>query len=351
MTHLRTHGWLAVSSGVLAFALSLGWDLMPVTAAPLAAAGTSIEAPGPAGPLQGTLLGPSPAHGPVVLIIPGSGPTDRDGNSPLGVRAASLRLLAEGLAARGVTTIRIDKRGMFGSAAAVPDANAVTIEAYAGDVHSWITVIRQRTGAPCIWLLGHSEGALVAMAAAKKPRDLCGLVLVAAAGRRLGEVIRDQLAAKPAMAPLLSQAGAVIDALEAGKTVDVELMSPPLQRLFAQPVQGFLIDAFSYDPPRLLKGFTRPVLILQGQRDLQVSEADARLLQQADPQATLVLLRDVNHVLKTVASDDRSANAATFSDPDLPLAPGVVDSIVDFLSAGAGERARASTAPPGRAAQ
>jgi hypothetical protein len=297
--------------------------------------GISIEAPGPSGPLQGTFQGPLPVQGPVVLMIPGSGPTDRDGNNPHGLRAATYRLLARGLAARGVTTIRIDKRGMFGSAAAVTDANAVTIDDYVADVRSWTAVIRQRTRASCIWLLGHSEGALVAMAAAKKEQDLCGLLLIAAPGRPMGEILREQITAQRADASLAGQAGAVIDALEAGKRVDVDLMPPALQRLFAPQVQGFLINAFSYDPVQLLRGYAKPVLILQGRRDMQVHETDARLLDQADPRATLVLLPDVNHVLKSVVSDDGKSNAATYADPDLPLAPGVVDSIAEFLAAAA----------------
>src|SRR5580658_7350269 len=88
---------------------------------------TVVEAPGPAGPLRGTMLSPLGATGPAVLIIPGSGPTDRDGNNARGVKGSIYKLLAEGLAARGITTVRIDKRGMFGSAAAAADANAVTI--------------------------------------------------------------------------------------------------------------------------------------------------------------------------------------------------------------------------------
>jgi pimeloyl-ACP methyl ester carboxylesterase len=297
--------------------------------------GASIEAPGPSGPLQGSLEGPVPAEGPAVVMIPGSGPTDRDGNGPRGLRAATYRLLARELAARGVTTLRIDKRGMFGSVAAVPDANAVTVEDYVSDVRAWSAVIRRRTGVSCVWLLGHSEGALVAMAASKKVPDLCGLVLIAAPGRPLGEVLRDQLAAQPGNKALADQAGPVIEALEAGKRVDVALMQPALQRLFAPRVQGFLISAFSYDPAQLLRGYAKPVLILQGLRDIQVSETDARLLARADPRARLVLLPDVNHVLKSVAADDRKSNIATYADPDLPLAPGVVDSIAGFLSAAA----------------
>ena len=78
-------------------------------AAALAAAAPSAErpltAPGPLAPLSGTLL-EGRKHAPVIVIIPGSGPTDRDGNSPLGVTASNLRLLAEGLAKRGISTVR-----------------------------------------------------------------------------------------------------------------------------------------------------------------------------------------------------------------------------------------------------
>lgn len=301
-----------------------------VTAAGAAPVESPIEAPGPDGPLKGTLLMPDGGHGPVVLIIPGSGPTDRDGNSPLGISAAPYRMLAEGLAVRGVTTVRIDKRGMFGSAAATADANAVTIPDYVADVQTWRRIIRERTRSHCVWLLGHSEGGLIAMAAAKNP-DVCGLLLISAPGRPLGEILREQLKANPANAPVLSQALPAIDALEAGKRVDTSTMNPALLPLFRPVVQGFLISAFAYDPAKLLAGYDKPVLILQGQRDLQVRDADAQALKLADPKATLVLLPDVNHVLKSVATDDVGANIATYGNSNLPLAPGVVSSISDFL--------------------
>lgn len=314
----------------LLIAVAASCGVVAGAAAGAAPVESPIEAPGPGGPLKGTLLTPDGGHGAVVLIIPGSGPTDRDGNSPLGISAAPYRLLAEGLAAHGVTTVRIDKRGMFGSVAATADANAVTIPDYVADVQSWTRVIREHTQGSCIWLLGHSEGGLVAMASAKNP-DVCGLLLVSAPGRPLGEILREQLKANHANAPVLSEALPAIDALEAGKRVDTSAMNPALLPLFRPTVQGFLISAFSYDPAKLLARYEKPVLILQGQRDLQVREADARALKLADPKATLVLLPDVNHVLKSVASDDMRENFATYGNANLPLAPGVVQSIGDFL--------------------
>jgi pimeloyl-ACP methyl ester carboxylesterase len=303
----------------------------PALAAP---AETTIEVPGPLGPLQGTMLAPAGGgKGPAVLIVPGSGPTDRDGNSPLGLKAATYRLLAEGLAAKGITSVRIDKRGMFGSARAIADANAVTIADYASDVHAWTARIREVTGGSCVWVIGHSEGALVALAAAKDPRDLCGLVLIAGPGRPLGEILRAQFRANPANAPILPQAMTILDSLEAGKKIDVSKFHPVLQQMFHPRVQAFLIDEYSYDPAKLIADYAGPVLVLQGERDIQVEVADAKLLAAADATAMLDLLPDANHVLKTVTSDDRAANVATYADPSLPLAPGVVDAVAGFIAA------------------
>jgi pimeloyl-ACP methyl ester carboxylesterase len=268
-----------------------------------------------------------------VLIIPGSGPTDRDGNNPLGVRAASYRLLAEGLAARGIGSVRIDKRGMFGSRAAVADGNAVTVADYASDVHAWVKAIRAATGAPCVWLLGHSEGGLVALAAAAEaPEGVCGLMLVAAPGRKVGAALREQLRANPANAPLLDQALAAIEQLEAGQRVDTAALHPALMSLFAPPVQGFLISLLAQDPAALLARYRGPALVLHGRRDIQATVADAERLAAARPGVKLVMLEDVNHVLKRVATYDRAANAATYADPDLPLAPEVVEAVAGFVS-------------------
>lgn len=304
-------------------------------AAPAGLIESGIEAPGPMGALHGTMLAPAAPPRAVVLIIPGSGATDRDGNNVQGVRAQPYRLLAEALASRGIATVRIDKRGILGSAGA-GDVNATTIADYATDVHQWVRAVRARTGARCVWLMGHSEGGLVALVAAQAPADLCGLVLVSAGGRPIGTVLREQLRANPANASLLGQAMPAIDALEAGRHVDVTNMDPHLLPLFAPPIQDYMISLLSYDPAALIGAVHQPVLIVQGQRDLHVGEADARRLAAADTGARLVLVPNANHVLKEVDTDDRAANIATYGDPALPLAAGVVDPIAEFILAPGG---------------
>jgi uncharacterized protein len=292
-----------------------------------------LAAPGPRGDLKGTMLCPASSGTPIVLIIPGSGPTDRDGNNPYGVKGSIYKRLAEGLVAHGIGSVRIDKRGLFASKDAVADANTVSIGDYVADIAAWTTIIRKRADVSCVWLLGHSEGALIALAAASKMTDICGLVLIAGPGRPLGDVLRDQLRGNPANAPILDQAMAAIDKLEAGERVDVAGMDRALVPLFAPQVQGFLIDIMAYDPARLIAAVAQPVLIVQGKRDIQVDIGDAERLRHANPKAKVGLLDDTNHVLKTVATDDRAANLATYADPDLPLAPGVVDAIAGFINA------------------
>ena len=288
-----------------------------------------ITVPGPKGPLEGALLVPVAASGPSVLIVPGSGPTDRDGNGPI-INTATYQRVAEGLAARGISTLRIDKRGLFGSAKAIDDPNAVTTADYAADVKKWAGALKRETGASCVWLLGHSEGGLISLLAGQDPA-VCGLLLVATAGRPMGEVLRAQIRANPANAPILDQALPAIDALEAGRRFDTADMHPALKPLFDPKVQGFLIDAFAVDPAKLIQEYSKPILVLQAQRDLQVSADEAARLAKAAPGAMVVTLPNTNHVLKTVTTDDVAINVATYANPTLPLAPGVIDAIASFI--------------------
>ncbi len=290
-----------------------------------------LQAPGPKGALKGTMLAPEKAKGPAGLIIPGSGPTDRDGNNPLGIKGAPYRLLAEGLAAKGIATVRIDKRGMFASRRAIADPNAVTIADYAADVHNWIKVVRAETGDICVWVAGHSEGGLVALASSRSPDDICGLILLASPGRPVGDVLREQAKANLAGTPFLNQALSGIGTLEQGRHVDARGMHPALLQLFRPDIQGFLISMLATDPAALAANFHKPVLIMQGERDIQVSVSDAEHLKQAAPQAKLVLLPDANHILKTVSSTSQAAAMVAYAKPNLPLAPGVVDEIAGFI--------------------
>ncbi|HYD26284.1 alpha/beta hydrolase [Brevundimonas sp.] len=286
-----------------------------------------VTLPSEPAPLHGALLAPEGGARAAALIIAGSGPTDRDGNSPLGVSASSYRLLAEGLAGHGVATVRTDKRGIGESASALTSEADLKFTDYADDARAWAAETARLTGQPCAWLIGHSEGALVALVAAGEADDaVCGLVLLSGAGRPIGAVLREQLAGVPE--PLLGQALAILAELEAGRPVAE--IPPQLVALFRPSVQPYMISWLPLDPAALVTAYEGPVMIGQGTTDIQVSVADAEALAAARPDAALKIWEGVNHLLK-VAPADRAANAATYSNPDLPLAPGVVDDIAGFI--------------------
>lgn len=298
----------------------------------VAAISIEIEANGPNGDLKGSLLLP-PGSTEVALIIPGSGPTNRDGDSILGIRAQPYRLLAEGLAQERIASVRIDKRGMFGSRQAIANPNAVKLDDYVQDTRNWVSAIHQRTSSQRIWLIGHSEGGLIALATlATHIPFICGLVLIATPGRPLGDVFKRQIASNAANEPILDAAIEAIDMLEAGQHIRLQGLPPSLQKLFHPEVQDFLISLFAVDPAKLIEKIQVPVLIVQGKRDLQVEMADAERLKQHHPSANLAVFPDANHLMKSVAIDDRATNLATYLDPDLPLVSDLVKTISQFIS-------------------
>lgn len=301
-----------------------------LTIAAAHAAEREVELPGQPAPLRGTLAMPvGNARAPGLLLIAGSGPTNRDGNQP-GLLNDSLRKLADGLADCGVATLRTDKRGIAASAAAGPEEDQLTFETTVEDAAQWLAFLRAQPRVSGVGALGHSEGALVATMLAQRTK-LDRLVLVAGAGRPAGTVLREQLA-RIDMAPVLRlRTEATIRALERGETVD----DPPkgMAALFRPGVQPYLISWFRLDPRIELARVTSPTLVIQGTTDLQVTVADARLLATARPGIALDVIDGMNHVLRA-APLGRLANLDTYTSPGLPLMLGLIERLCRFVTTG-----------------
>ncbi len=306
---------------MLSLALAAALTLSDPTATP-------VQVDSPLAPLHGTLLTPEGGTRAAAVIIAGSGPTDRDGNSPLGVSAGSYRLLAEGLAEHGVATVRYDKRGAGESVAALGNEADLRFEHMVDDALAFAAEARARTGQDCVWLIGHSEGTGIAqMAAARSPDGICGLVLLAGMGRRPRAILEEQLGPQ-LPEPLKTQTFDALARLEAGELVADT--PPALAALLRPSVQPFLISLLALDPAALISAYEGPVFIGQGATDIQTTVEDARALKAARPEATLVIWDGVNHLLKD-APAERMANIATYSNPRLPLADGVVEDVAGFI--------------------
>ncbi|MEM9791706.1 MAG: alpha/beta fold hydrolase [Pseudomonadota bacterium] len=309
---------------------SIGVLAMWLLAATVPAAEEDVVIPGPEGPLRGTLVIPENTFA-AALIVPGSGPTDRNGNNPLGVRADTYRLLARDLAAAGIATLRTDKRGIAGSSTSISNADQVRMRDYVVDTRAWSALLKARTGLTCVWLIGHSEGGLITLVAARRePSPYCGVLLLATPGRPLGQILREQLRANPANAPLLVAAEAIISDLEAGKTVPSERIPEPLSLLFRPPVQPYLMDLMSIDPATTAAEYAGPLAIVQGTHDLQVPVSDADRFGHARPGGEVHFIEGMNHVLKSAPADP-AGNLAVYNAPGVPLAQGLVEYFTGFV--------------------
>jgi uncharacterized protein len=243
----------------------------------------------------------------------------------------SLKLLAESLSAEGIASLRFDKRGIGQRAGAVVGEDRLRFETYVDDAVAWLEFLKADSRFSTIALLGHSEGSLIGMLAARR-FPVTAFVSVAGPGKPADEAMLEQL--KVQLPPeQFAQAERILQELRGGRTVAnaAETLPQPLATaLFRPSVQPYLISWFHYDPSQEIAKLKMPVLIVQGTRDLQVSVADAELLAAANTKAKKVVLEGMNHVLKTV-SDNTADNVAAYSNPDLPLADGLVEAVADFL--------------------
>lgn len=263
---------------------------------------------------------------PVVIIIPGSGPTDRNGNSAMGLRTDAYKMLAQGFAKNRIASLRFDKRGIGGSKTALASETSIRFDTYVDDVVDWISLLKADKRFSKIILLGHSEGSLIGMLAAEKTK-IAAFISIAGAGKSADKILQEQL--KDKLPPqLLSESDNIIDSLKAGKTV--ENVSPALNTLYRPSVQPYMISWMKYDPAKEISKLKIPVLIVQGTTDLQVSEDDARLLAVAKPNAKLVIIDNMNHVMKE-SDENMQSNIATYTNPDLPLKAGLMEELVKFI--------------------
>jgi hypothetical protein len=259
---------------------------------------------------------------PVVLLLAGSGPTDRDGNSSLGLRTDAYRLVAAALAARGIASLRYDKRGVGKSGVDFDPATTV-IDDFAADALAVAHRLRADPRFSTLAILGHSEGGLLALMIAERAAPDV-LLLVATPGRPLAVVLREQLAQRLDPRAMVD-VDRLLDAVRRGASLDP--IPAPLAPLFAPTVRAFLRSALDLDPLPLARAAKARIAIVQGAFDAQVTPVDARLLADARPDATLTILPTMNHLLK--AEPSIAMPQASYSDPSRPLAPG----LGDFLAA------------------
>lgn len=310
--------------------------LLALLAASLATAGEeTLRVARSWGTMYGTLLVPDGGSDTAVLLIAGSGPTDRDGNSGAGLAPNSYLLLARALEREGIASLRYDKRGVGASRFARPEEvrqEELRFEDFIEDAAAWIAPL-QELGFRRIVLAGHSEGALIALeVAAARPDEVAAVISLAGAGYPIDEILLAQLGRElMTFNPgLLLRAQSIIARIKAGESVtDVP---PLLQPLFPAAVQPYLISWMRYDPRRSIRRVTQPLLILNGDNDIQIPADNAEALAAAQPAARKIIVKGMTHLLKTSEiTDPRQQKIAHYTDSSLPVSEELVDHMAAFV--------------------
>lgn len=264
---------------------------------------------------------------PIVVIIAGSGPTDLNGNSVMGIRPNSYAQLAWRLAERGIATLRYNKRGLAGTRGSF-DITTMTLDDFAADARAAAESLAHDARFARVLLLGHSEGSALALIAARAGPPVAGVISVSGLGRPLGVVMREQLTRQFDSATLVRYDSAMAQYLRGETPKDVP---PALAVLFVPINQTFMKSLASFDPPAAIRAVRQPVLIVQGGRDLQVTVADADRLHTARPDAQLVVVPLANHVLKQTTDTTLMGQMPTYQNPSVPIMPDVANAIADWI--------------------
>lgn len=274
--------------------------------------------------VTGSLLVPDSAEKPpLVIILAGSGPTDRNGNQSF-MKNDAYKKLARGLAKEGIASFRYDKR-LFQIQKLKLKEEDFRFDDFVTDAVSVLDHFKEKENFGKIIVLGHSQGSLVGMLAAKEKAD--AFISIAGAGRPIDSIIVDQIAQQ--MPGFKESSRKAFD--EMRETGSTSSYNPFLESIFRPSLQPFMLSWLVYDPGTEIGNLDIPVLIINGTNDFQVTVSEAELLKKGKPEAELLLLEGMNHVLTKIEGDDTLTNSKSYNEPALPLHPELVPVISAFI--------------------
>ena len=273
--------------------------------------------------VEGTLLAPRQETVPLAIIINGSGPIDRNGNEMM-TKNNSAKKLAEALAKKRIATFRYDKRTLKAQQLNI-DEKDMRFDDFIDDAKAVIKRFSELPNYSSLYIIGHSQGSLVGMIAAQEKAD--GFISIAGAGQTIDNLIVEQIGRQ--MPGLEESARTAFNELRAnGKVKDY---NQGLASLFKKSVQPFMFSWMKYDPQQEIKKLEMPVLIINGDNDLQVNTNEAKKLKAAKPEAELVIIENMNHIYRIIDKNDDIANQKSYNEPLRPISNEMVEQISNFI--------------------
>jgi pimeloyl-ACP methyl ester carboxylesterase len=280
--------------------------------------------------LKGTLSSPEGGFEStdLIILVAGSGPTDRNGNNAQ-MTNNSLKMISDDLVnTYGYCVLRYDKRSIAGSKIENFAQKNLSFDDFISDASSWVDKYKDNGLYKNIILAGHSQGSLVAIAAANKNKNVDAVISLAGAGRPIHSILKKQLSASLTI-EMQGLVNAKLDTLASGQMLKD---TPKLLHSLMHPsIQPFLISWMKYDPAVEIAKLKIPVLLINGTTDIQVDVSEMDLLLEALPTATRVKIKNMNHVLKTIKTKDMGLQLELYGKPDVPLSKKLIKTMAKFL--------------------
>lgn len=283
--------------------------------------------------LRGTLTEPSDELSKtVVLLVSGSGPTDRNGNQPM-KRNNSLKMLATELAKESISSFRYDKRGIGESRYSDQEDQGIydqypTLDNAICDIKACIEELRKMRKYSKIVVLGHNEGALLSFVTVGQGTKVNGVISVAGLGRPADAVMKAQLSDSPQHIQTI--ANEIIERLKNGEKVESVPIFLSIPRF--PSMQSYIISIMQIDPKIAIQSVKAPILILQGDNDIALSSEDARILHAANHASELVIINNMNHIMKECKSIDPDEQLSTYTNPSIPINKQLIKEVVEFIN-------------------
>ena len=287
------------------------------------------------GDISATLNTPAEGGDVAVLIIAGSGPTDRNGNSGPTLNTYAYKKLSDDLVKGGVAVMRYDKRAIGRSTLNDPTTipNLVFGD-FVDDAARCVDYLRGE-GFSKIVVAGHSEGGEIALHLALREDVMVdSLVLLCCPGFPMDKILSAQLSAQlvPQHLGLMLTATTLMQRIKAGEIVPVESIPQELLSLFHPSVQPFLCSSMAFDPAELMSRVEQPTLIISGGRDIQVTKENAERLMARAKRGEYLHFERMTHILKSADTSDRIEQlVSVYTNANLPLTEGVSEAVLGFV--------------------
>lgn len=260
---------------------------------------------------------------PLAIFIHGSGNVDRNGNQAGLANANYIKLLSEALNKNNIAFCRYDKRTSTRTNMKFL-IKGMNFNSFVEDAQLVLDKFKNDKRFSKITIIGHSQGSLVGMLISKNGADK--YISLAGPANSIDKAMVTQIRQQSGD----SIANIVSNHFKELKTKGkIENVDPNLFSIFNPINQNFFGSWLAYNPKEEIRKLAIPTLIINGTKDLQVFESDAKALHTALPNSELKLIKNMNHVLKNITKDED--NLKSYRSPDFELSQELAETIIAFI--------------------